>query len=445
MSDTPYPAARYAWYVVFVLLLAYILAFVDREIIAQLVGGIKQDFSASDKDISLLLGGAFALFYTGFAMPIAWLADRGSRKWLLTFGIFVWSCATMLCGLADTYWYLFLARMFVGVGEATLNPCALSMIKDYFPPERIGRAIGLYTAGVSSGSGLAFIIGAAVYPGLVIAGPQSLPLLGVLQPWQQMFVYVGLPGLIITLLMLTVREPARRLNPALSDIANRPASFRDTLLFVGRRWRAYAVLYVSLSAMAIMAYGISLWIPEFLKRSYALTDVSVAPFLRARGLIAITVGLLGVLLGGYLCDRFRKAYDDAYVRVCILGYVFMAVGYSTFTLMPTPALAIAILIPATFGAAIPTAAGAASIIAIAPPNMRAKIVAIYYFTLNFIGLFAGPWLVATVTQDFFHDEKQLRYSLAIVAAGVTILGIVGLFFCLKPYRAATREAAQWAL
>ncbi len=156
-AQPPYPRPAYAWYVVVVLLLAYVLAFVDREVIALLVPDIKHDLGVSDTRMSFLLGGEFAVFYTFFGVLIAWLADRGNRRWLIFGGVTVWSVMTMLCGLAMSYPALFLARVGVGAGEAALNPPALSLIKDYFPPDRMGRAIGLYTAGVSSGSGLAFI------------------------------------------------------------------------------------------------------------------------------------------------------------------------------------------------------------------------------------------------------------------------------------------------
>lgn len=159
-KTVPYPHPAYAWYVVVVLLLAYILAFIDREIIALLVPDIKASLQISDTQMSLLLGGAFAVFYTFFGVAIAWLADRGNRRWLIFWGIAFWSVMTAACGFATSYAALFLARVGVGAGESALNPSALSLLKDYFPPEKIGRAIGLYTAGVSSGSGLAFIFGA---------------------------------------------------------------------------------------------------------------------------------------------------------------------------------------------------------------------------------------------------------------------------------------------
>lgn len=443
VKDVPYPRPAYAWYVVVVLLLAYILAFVDREIIAQLVPAIKKTLVVSDTQMSLILGGAFAIFYCFCGIPLAWLADRGNRRWLIFGGVTLWSLMTCACGLAGSYMQLFLARVGVGAGEGALNPPALSLLKDYFPKERLGRAIGLYTAGVSSGSGLAFIIGGLLYPQVVARGPQTWPLVGSLEPWQQMFIYVGLPGLVVAALILTIREPVRResLNPAVRIAA---ASIWQVLRFLFERWRSFIVLFLALSVLAIMAYGIGLWIPAFLGRSYGLSDAQVGHYIQLRGVVAIIFGLIGVVGGGWLCDVFQRRFDDGYVRVCLVAFVFMGIGYGTFTLMPTPELAILMLIPATLGAAAPTAAGAAAVISIAPPHMRAQITALYYLVLNFVGLFVGPTAIALVTDYYFKDESKIRYSMWIVATVFSIIGILLLFYNRRHFRTAVQEARSWA-
>ena len=441
-AQVPYPNPLYAWYVVVVLLLAYILAFIDREIIALLVPDIKASLGISDTQMSLLLGGAFAVFYTFFGVAIAWLADRGNRRLLIFWGVAFWSLMTAACGFATSYAALFLARVGVGAGESALNPSALSLLKDYFPPDKIGRAIGLYTAGVSSGSGLAFIIGGAVYPKIKEAGPVELPLLGWHEPWQLMFIYVGLPGLLIALLVLTIREPARReflvagARPAASTI-------NKTFAHLASRWRAFYVLFFALSGLAIMAYGIGFWIPEFLRRTYSLSAEELGYWIQWRGVIVIVFGLIGVLVGGWMSDYFQKRYEDGYVRVCLVSFVVMAIGYCSFTLMPSPLLAMLFLIPATLGAAAPTAAGAAAVVAISPPTMRAQVIALYYFVLNAVGFFIGPTAVALVTDFYFADEAQLRYSMFVVATAVSALCGALLLYNLPHFRAATREARQW--
>jgi MFS family permease len=431
VREPPYPRPAYAWYVVGVLLAAYILAFVDREVIALLVPDIKRSLTISDTHMSLLLGGAFAVFYTFFGVLVA---DSGPRRWLICCGVAVWSFMTMACGTAMSFPALFAARVGVGAGEAALNPPALSLMKDYFPPDRIGRAIGLYSAGVSSGSGIAFIIGGTVYPAVHAAGRAQWPIFGLVEPWQQMFIWVGLPGLVMTLLVLSIREPPRR-EFLRTGLPPRAAPVWSTLKFLARHRRSFIVLYLALSVLGIMAYGIGFWIPEFLRRTYHLNPAELGSFIRWRGVVVMAFGLMGVLLGGWLADVLQRRHADGYLRVCLLAYVLLAIGYVGMPLMPTPTLAILMLIPGSLGGAAPTAAGTAAIVAIAPANMRAQIIAFFYFTLNAVGFFVGPTAVAVLTDYGFHDESQLRYSLAIVAAVAVAIGIVLLAYNRPHYRA----------
>ncbi len=435
----PYPRPAYAWYVVVVLLLAYILAFVNREVIALLVSDIKRDLGISDVRMSLLLGGAFAIFYTFCGVVIAWFADRGNRRWLICGGVIVWSVMSVLCGLATSYPALFLARVGVGAGQSALNPAALSMIKDYFPPDRLGRAVGLYTAGSASGSGLAFVIGGTIYPAVQVAGAVHWPIIGVVEPWQQLFIWVGLPGIPMALLLLTIREPARR-ESLRTGLAREATPIWRTMRFLAARWRGFIVLFVALSVLGIMGYGIGFWIPEFLRRSYALSPEALGSYVRWRGVVTIVFGLVGVLLGGWLCDVVQRRHADGYVRVCLVSFALMTLGYSSFALMPTPALALVMLIPATLGAAAATAAGAAAVVAIAPATMRAQTTAFYYFTLNAIGFIAGPTAVALLTDYWFEDEAQLRHSLATVATLAGISGMALLFYNLRYFRIGVEEA-----
>lgn len=443
-TDFPYPRPAYAWYVVFVLWCAYVLAFVDREIIALMVKDIKISLRLSDWEISWLLGFAFAFFYTFIGIFLGWLADRGNRRWLLFAGVSVWSFMTCACGMATTFPALFAARVGVGAGEGALNPAALPMIKDYFPPQKVGRATGFYTAGVSSGSGVAFIIGGGlIYPALLAAGPQVWPIVGHVEPWQQMFLYVGMPGFLIALLVLTIKEPVRRefLRTGKKPLA---APLWETLAFLFKRWRTYIVLFLALSVLAIMAYGVGFWIPEFLRRTYALDDKTWGMYVAWRGVVTVLAGLVGVIGGGWACDLLKDKYQDSYVRICIAAYVLMAIGYGTFALMPTPELALLMLIPASIGAAAPTAAGAAAVLAISPPHMRSQITAFYYFVLNVVGLTVGPPAVGAMTDFYFHDESQLRYSITVVAIFFSIIGMALLLYNRRHFRAGMEEAKIWS-
>src|SRR5690606_31508962 len=209
-AGEPWPRPAVAWYAVVILVIAFVFSFIDRIIIAMLVDPLKQDLGLSDTQLGILQGLAFAVFYAVVGLPIGRWADRYSRRMIIASGIFLWSIMTAVCGLARNFWELFLARVGVGVGEAALSPAAYSMIADYFPKEKLGRAVGVYQAGAFFGAGLSFLVGGLIIQAVAKAGDISLPLVGAVRPWQVVFFVVGLPGVLVALLMFTVREPARR-------------------------------------------------------------------------------------------------------------------------------------------------------------------------------------------------------------------------------------------
>ena len=202
---------RRAWYAVGVLMLLYVCSFADRQILSLLVAPIKRDFGMSNTQIGLLQGLAFAILYTTLGLPLGWLADRMSRRRIIAFGVFFWSLAATACGMAANATQLFLARVGVGVGEATLSPSAYSLITDYFKPEKLGRAFGIYNMGITIGSGVALIAGGLVVSWVSTAGESfTLPIVGTVRAWQMVFIVTGAPGLLLCLLMFTVPEPPRR-------------------------------------------------------------------------------------------------------------------------------------------------------------------------------------------------------------------------------------------
>jgi MFS family permease len=209
-NNNGYPSATRAWVTVAILMVAYVLSFIDRQILNLLVGPIRRDLMISDTQMSLLMGLSFALFYTVCGIPLGRLADTKSRRGLIAIGVLFWSAATAACGMAKLYWQFLICRIGVGVGEAALSPAAYSLIADSFPAERRATAISVYSMGVYLGSGIAFLLGGLVIKFASAQGDVMLPVLGEVRPWQLIFLILGAAGVLFTLLMLAVREPARR-------------------------------------------------------------------------------------------------------------------------------------------------------------------------------------------------------------------------------------------
>lgn len=209
-SSQPWPSLRLAWYAVFVFSLTLMINFLDRGIITLLVPSIKADLNLTDFQMSLLIGFAFILFYVFIGLPVARWADVGTRRTIIGIGIGLWSAMTALCGLANNFWQLFVCRVGTGVGESFNGPATYSMLADYFPPQKLPRAIAVVNFGFMLGSGLALVIGGVVIHFLQNVPPVVLPVIGALRSWQMAFLLVGLPGLAVAALVFTLKEPVRR-------------------------------------------------------------------------------------------------------------------------------------------------------------------------------------------------------------------------------------------
>jgi MFS family permease len=266
-ANGAWPNLRYAWFVVIVLMTLYIFSFIDRMIIALLVAPIKADLVLTDTDIGLLHGLAFALFYTFMGVFIARLADNWNRTKLVAIGVLLWGLATAACGLAGSFATLFIARIFVGIGEASLSPAAYSMISDYFPPEKRARAMSVYTSGIYFGVGAALIFGGIVIGLVERVGLLELPILGSIKAWQAVFFVVGLPGVFFFVIVkLFVREPVRR------EVSATPPTFAAFRAYFTTRRKLYLGHYMGFAFMVLYSYSFSAWTPAVITRGYGLTS-----------------------------------------------------------------------------------------------------------------------------------------------------------------------------
>ena len=356
-GDDEYPDEKYSWYVMVVLVIAYAFSYIDRTILTLLVDPIRASFDISDFEISLLHGFAFALFYTILGMPIGWLADRGNRIKIISVAVYLWSIATAACGLANSFMQMFIARVFVGVGEAALSPSAYSLVPDYFRPEKLSRAFSFYNAGLFIGSGLALVIGGAV---IEITPALDLPVIGHLEPWQVTFMYVGLPGLLIGLWVMTLREP-KRLGKTADESGQMSlgSHIRRSFRYIKTRPGAYFYHFFGFSLYAFIWTGTAAWTPTFFMREFGMSPGEVGS---VYGLIVVVFGLLGVTAGGMLAGYWRKKGKvDAEIRTGITGVLCTLPFGVLAPLMPTTTLAFVGFACLTFFASFPWGAATAAL------------------------------------------------------------------------------------
>jgi MFS family permease len=432
-APDPYPSSGYAWYVVGVLTLAYIFSFIDRQILSLMVGPIKHDLGIDDIQMSLLMGLSFAVFYTLFGIPLGRLADTRSRRVIISVGIALWSVMTAGCGLARSFSQLALMRMGVGVGEASLSPSAYSLLSDYFRPERRSTAMSVYSMGIYIGSGLAFILGGFIMQ--LASGQEStvLPWIGPVRSWQLVFFVVGLPGLLVSLLLLTVREPVRkgvRLNPDGSTITA-PTS-RAVWSYIRKNYVTFLFLTLGTGLIALYSYGANSWISEMLIRRHGWSRGKTG---QVFGIIVAVAGTLGIVSGGRLADWLRpRGYADSNLRVALWGAIAGLPFVLLYPLAPSANLVAGLLVPTVFFMSMPFGVAPAAIQQMMPNTMRAQATALYLFVINLIGIGLGPLVVATLTEKVFRDEQAVHLSLLVVGAVSFALAILALWAGLSPYR-----------
>ena len=436
-NNIAYPSSARAWSTVAILMVAYVLSFIDRQILNLLVGPIRRDLLISDTQMSLLMGLSFALFYTICGIPLGRLADTKSRRGLIAVGVLFWSAATAACGLAKLYWQFLICRIGVGVGEAALSPAAYSLIADSFPAERRATAISVYSMGVYLGSGLAFLLGGLVIKFASAQGDLVLPVFGEVRPWQLIFLLLGAAGALFTLLMLAVKEPARR---------GVGAGVAIPLAEVGRYIRANRRTVLchnfGFAGLAFAGYGSSAWVPTFFIRTYGWDAGQVGIIY---GSIVAVFGCLGIVFGGRLADWMAKrGSSDANMRVGLYAAIGAVPFVLSFPLMDSAFWAALLVAPAVFCLSMPFGVAPAAIQEIMPNSMRGQASAIYLFVITLIGLGVGPTAVALVTDYGFGDDQALRYSLLIVSGLALFSSVLLLSKGLKPYRESVVRLQGWS-
>ena len=432
----------YAWFVVFVLTLAYTCSFIDRQILTLLIEPIRRDLQITDTQVSLLGGLAFSIFYTTLGIPIARLADQTHRRNLMAAGLAFWSLMTAACGLARGFWGLFLARMGVGVGEAALSPAAFSLPSDYFPARKLALAISVYSMGLYFGAGLALMIGGTVVSLVSNAPTHELPMVGEVFAWQLTFFVVAAIGLPVLLLMFLIREPVRRglAHGAAADV--QPSSWPALRSFMRANARTLAchVCAFTLFGVAINCY--LFWAPTLMMRTHGW-DAPRAGF--TIGAMLFVLGTAGVYCGGWVAQRMgATGRRDAILRAAYLGMLFGLPFLVGTPLLDDAGLATVGLGAAVFFMAFPQGLPSAALQVITPNPLRAQITAIYFFVGNLIASGLGPTIPALLGDYVFRDPAMLRYSLFIVQAIVLPLSLLCLHLGFASFRDSVQRAEEGA-
>ena len=423
----------YAWYVAALLTLIQAVAFVDRQVLALLVEPIKRDLGISDTRIGLLYGLSFALFYVIVALPIAWLADRSNRRNIVATSVAVWSLMTAVCGVAVSFWHLAAARLGVGAGQAGLSPAAQSMLADLFPPARLSAGLGLFSAGVSIGGGLALIVGGVLLAHSTQIAATLMPFWVNPTPWRVVMVLVGLPGLLLALAFLFVREPVRQ------GALSRPLAIRQVAAKLRvHRW-TYIGLMGALSLMIFVSNAASAWTPAFLERRFGWTPEQVGAQL---GPLVLVCGAAGAVAGGWVAVFLRRmGLARSNLWASLGGFALAGPLAALFPLSPSASVAVILIGAMTFAQGLTFGGGYAALQSVTPPRMRAQVTALNGLAVNLIGAGLGPLAVALVTDRVLGDPQSLHLAITLVAALATPVVIGAFLLALSGHDRAYREAA----
>ena len=439
-ADPPRASRLVAWFAVVLLCFAQIVSTIDRGMLALVIDPVRADLQISEIQIALLQGFAFSVFYVTIGLPLGAVADVVNRRRLLVGGIIVWSAATIGGGLAQNFGHMFASRLLIGVGEAVLGPCAVTMIADLFPVTGRGRPMSVYVFG----SMIAFGIGSLVSGIILQAAPQGafdhIPLLAGLAPWRIAFVLIGASGFVVAGLLLLLREPARQ---GLGAGQPRQTGLKANLGYFADFRAVFLPLY---SALALFAMGISAatgFGAVLLTRAFGF---SIGAAGKALGSGQIVWAIVGALLASIVVDRVaRRAGPVGKVYLAgVLALTAIPAGLAMFA--PSGAMA-AVLLAEIMGVSALYGTTMLSVIAeITPVRVRGLSVALYAFVMTMLGGSLGPIAVAFLTERIFADPALVGWSIAIVGTIALCLSALTAAIAARNLRSAgQRDAAMGAL
>jgi MFS family permease len=411
VNRTDRVAERSGATVLTLLLIAYIFNFLDRQILGILAQPIKADLNLTDTQFGAIGGLAFALLYSVLGVPLAYLADRTSRSWVIAAALAVWSGFTALCGTASGYWQLFVYRLGVGIGEAGGVAPSYALIADYFPPGRRARSLAIFSLGVPIGLAAGTLIGAYIASAI---------------DWRAAFVTMGLAGIVLAPILKYFVRDLPRANPV-----SEQAPIGHVFPMLARK-PVFWLLAFAASCSSLCGYGLALWIPSVLIRSFGLDLISTANFLASLILIG---GCAGVFAGGWLADRLGAMDRGWYAKLPAIAWLITAPTFAAGLLAPNLWLAWPLLL-------IPNALNilwlgpvTTAVQHLVPQQMRATASASFLLINNLIGLGVGPLLIGRLSDSL--KESQGAEALRTAAVACTSFYLVAallMLLCVKRLR-----------
>jgi MFS family permease len=445
-----WPSGRSAYYALTVIILATFLNFFDSTVFAMMAQRIKTDFALTDEQLGFLGGPANIIFYVVVGIPMARLVDIYPRKFVLAAGIAVIGGVTALGGLAQNFAQFIGSRMFVGAGGSAHGPGSYSLLADLFPPRLIPRAFALLQLGFIGGTTIGVYAGGQLIAATADWAPSSLMDLRIFG-WQWILIGIGLPGFLVSLLFLLLKEPTRHAPDASVIPQHARQSFgRRLLTFMGfdalraiRAKRAvYYPLFAGLALSAVETFGMQFWRTPFLMRTYGWNEAQIGAVM---GPMLLVASLMGIFLGGFFVEWLGKRYKDANVRAATILFALVTVCAIASSLMPT---AEGSLVMTSLGAMFGLAGAVpqnAAVQRVTPNDMRGQVTAFYLFMFTFFGAM-GSFVIGSVAQRVVGNEAELWKALVITASILLPLATFFMWRGIKPYgeEVARLEAAELA-
>lgn len=432
-SSLPWPRPAMAWWAVAIFFAAAVLSYTDRQILTLLIDPLRAELAISDTQVSLLQGLAFALIYSVAGLPLGRAADLFARRGVIIAGVAVWSLATLACAYAHSFEALFVARVFVGVGEACLAPAAMSMIGDYVPPHRRGTAFALFMLGMIVGGGMAILVGGSLFEAIQHGLVSGVPVLRALSPWRAVLALMAVPGAFLVLCLLTLREPVRRPLAGEANAVALPLSavWADLM----RHRRVLLPLYLGMALMSMGDAAMGNWLPALLSRKFGMSSGAIGQLYGSAVIVSASIGIFG---GSVLADwliGLGRGITRSQVSMCAAllalpgafaglgGNAHLVVfGFAWWALMSAAAASVALT-------ALPD---------IAPAHMRGVAISLASFGNIMIGNGGGTLATPWLNDRVFADPLMIGVSMTLVSAPI---GVAAMIFFFRSWRASLAASA----